>query len=265
MVDNLADMIRQHSDEQGGENVELNSEVTAEVTAEENGVTSEEVTENPETTPAPEDEDLEYDIETSNLTDWFEANHNNFGSVNHVKVSIRGIDPQETLIFAVLDSKGGEDPEGNPKRELFIWKESKTFPVLNIPGTDMDVYNNGLKIIYQYNNVILKCYAVRTGLNITFCMQIDDKIIPYEVVKMKRKDFGVNVPALPDATEFRNRLESTVDLESLQLQYKQIGKHIENISTVSSAIEWFLERQVDITDVNHHLQIDKVMVDLMTA
>jgi len=52
-------------------------------------------------------------------------------------------------------------------------------------------------------------------------------------------------------------------LEALQLLYKQSAKSVDEMTTNQSVVDWLLERQDDVTDINHHLQIDNVLIDIL--
>jgi len=195
-------------------------------------------------------------INTVVLSAWFEQNHERFDNINHVKVAIRGIDPSKTLIMSVST----KDQEGeNQKRKLFTFEEADITPVLDLPGLAMDVFNNGFKIIYSYNDIFLKCYGVKTGLFIVFCKNIDNQIISYAMTKLKRKDISLNV-IYRNTEDILAKLVLPEDTESLQILYKQIVKHIDKIKTKQDTVNWFLERQKTVMDINHHLQIDNILI-----
>ncbi len=203
-------------------------------------------------------------IGITSLNNWFESNSGTFDNISQVKVAIRGVDPTNTLIMAVLD--GQSEVEGNPSRDLQIFKDANIRPVLNIPASEMQIYNNGLKIIYPYTDIIVKCYGVRTirsGLICVFCNIIDDLPIPYQVVKVKTKDDIVEVPRRP-IEEVTARMPLAADLEALQLLYKQSSKSTEELSTVESVVKWLLKKQSEVRDINHLLQIDNVLIDILS-
>lgn len=202
-------------------------------------------------------------IATTSLAEWFELNVLNFSEINQVKVAIRGVDARKTLIMAVKDGSGEKDSEGNDKRVLRIFEDADIHPVLNLPGIDMQIYNNGFKIVNSVNETIFtKCYGIRTGLIIVFCNVIDHSLVPYEIVKIKKNEKDILVPQ-SDLSAITNKLNETCDKESLQLLYKQISKSVDQLTTKQSAINWLLEKQVEVTDINHHLQIDQVIIDMM--
>ncbi len=197
------------------------------------------------------------------LSDWFEQNCDRFDNINQVKVAIRGVDAAKTLIMAVKNPAEDQDEEGNDRRNLRVFENSDMHPVLNIPGTSMDVYNNGFQIIYQHEGgIFIKCYGVRTGLIAVFCNEIDGQLIPYATTRVKKKDVEIEVTARP-AAEVSAKLLQNADLESLQLLYKQSAKAIEEFTTNQDVVSWLLERQSEVTDINHHLQIDGVIIDML--
>jgi len=202
-------------------------------------------------------------IAIASLSSWFEANVENFDNINQVKVAIRGVDADQTLIMAVKDPDGVQDTEGHDKRSLRVFENADVHPVLNIPGSSMDVYNNGFKIVYGIeDNIFVKCYGVRTGLIAVFCNNIDGKLIPYATTRIKKKDTELEV-VTRDPAEVSARLLANADLEALQLLYKQSAKAIEELTTNQDVVNWMLERQAEVTDINHHLQIDGVLIDIL--
>lgn len=202
-------------------------------------------------------------IAITSMSDWFEANCENFDNINQVKVAIRGVNADKTLIMAVKDPDGESDAEGHDPRSLRVFDNADVHPVLNIPGQSMDVYNNGFKIVYSHDdNIFIKCYGVRTGLIAVFCNNIDGKLIPYATTRIKKKDTDLEI-VTRDAAEVSAKLPLDADLEALQLLYKQSAKALEELSTIQTVVDWLLERQAEVTDINHHLQIDGVLIDIL--
>lgn len=217
--------------------------------------------------PATEEEVVVADntnlIGIATLGPWFEANSANFGNINQVKVSIRGIDPAANLIIAIEDGSGELDDTDEPKRQLKVFDNADTQPVLDLPGYSMQIYNNGFRVICEYiDNIFIKCYGIRTGLIAVFCNNINGVLIPYNVSKIKRSDEMVEVVRKSPA-EVEVKLTETTNLEDLQLRYKQASKAVDEITTNQSAIEWLIARQEEIYDINHHLQIDNVIIETL--
>lgn len=202
-------------------------------------------------------------VSTTSLTEWFEKNVTGFSDISQVKVAIRGVDPRKTLIMAVKDGSGEKDQDGNDRRFLKVFEDADIHPVLDAQGMDMKIYNNGFRIINNINGTIFaKCYGVRTGLIIVFCNVINDKLIPYEITRIKKSDNEVDIPQ-PNVSQIMEKMNQPCDKEMLQLLYKQISKGIDQITTNESAVDWFIEKQKEVFDINHHLQIDQVMIDLI--
>jgi len=203
-------------------------------------------------------------IGITSLASWFESNCNNFENINQVKVAIRGVNSEKTLIMAVKNLSGEQDSEGNDKRSLRVYENADTHPVLNMPGETMDVYNNGFRIVYEYqNNIFIKCYGVRTGMIAVFCNNIDGNLIPYTIIKPKKKDTELEV-VTNDPASVIEKLPLNADLESLQLLYKQSAKAVKDLTTIQDVVNWLIERQASVTDINHHLQIDGVLINILT-
>jgi len=202
-------------------------------------------------------------IEVIMLSDWFEANNENLDRVNRLKIQVRGVQPDERLLCSVLDPKGEIDEDNHPVRHLELIKDSNIFPVLDIPGYDMDVYGNGFQIMYSYNeDIVLKCYGIKTGLIIVFCIPINNQLIPYKRLKLKKRDTNI-VVVHPNRQYVASNILAELDLEGLQIQYKQVQKELDQITDKQSAITWLLGKQENIRDINHLLQIDDILTWLI--
>jgi hypothetical protein len=200
------------------------------------------------------------------LSTWFERESDKFDNINEVKVAIRGVDEDKTLIMAVKtgEPKTTEDEDAEDPRNLRVFENADVYPVLDLPAKCMEIYNNGFQIQYDYGDeILIKCYGVRTSLIVTFCQDISGAPIPYAIVRVKKKDEEMEVPAAPDAEVIAGKIGSPLDAEALQLRYKQISKDVGDMNTIQDAMAWLLEKQSTITDINHHLQIDNVIIDTL--
>ena len=225
---------------------------------------TEEETDNTEVQEATQEEaQSSNSVPISELSSWFETNSEGLENINQVKVSIRGVDSEKTLIMAVKDGDA-TDNDGNAKRLLRVFDNADLIPVLNLPPVRMDVYNNGFRIINQYNDtVFIKSYGVKAGLICTLCVLVNDKLIPYQIVKIKRKETDLQVSEPGDVTALQQKLTGPANTEALQLLYKQSSKAVESMTTTQSAVDWLIDRQESVTDINHHLQIDNVLIDIL--
>ena len=197
------------------------------------------------------------------LNIWFEENSANFENINQVKVSIRGVNPDANLIMAVMDGTGEVDSTDEPVRQLRVFDNADSQPILNLKGIDMQVYNNGFRAICEYqDNIYIKCYGVRTGLIVVFCNNIEGVLIPYHVTKVKKSDEAVEVVRHP-AAQVELKLAEATNLEDLQLRYKQSSKAIDDLRTNKDVALWLIARQEEIMDINHHLQIDSVIIETL--
>jgi len=198
-------------------------------------------------------------IEIACLADWFTANVANFPNIRKPTMAITNVDANEQLLVTipVETSEGSEE-----KRRMVVFDDAHLLPVLNKPAMDMQIYSNGFRIIYDLGNgIFVKSYGVRTGLISTFCNDIDDALIPYAIVRAKKKDTSISI-ITRDPADVRHKLSEALDIEALQLRYKQSSK-AEGLESNQDAINWLLERQATIEDINHHLQIDNVIIDTL--
>jgi len=192
------------------------------------------------------------------LVDWFDGNVENFPNIRKPTVSIQGVDPSEQLIITCLVS----NEDGQEKRKLVVFDDAHLIPVLDLRASDMQIYNNGFRIVYELNeNITIKSYGLRTGLISVFCNNIDGIAIPFATVRAKKRDVEIDIQT-SDVSAISSKLAEALDGEALQLRYKQSSK-AEGLTTNLDGIKWLLERQGDIEDVNHHLQIDNVIIETL--
>ncbi len=211
----------------------------------------------------PEEEEQVEAIGVTTLSGWFQENSSNFDNINQVQVSIRGIDPNANLIMAIKNGTEETDGSEESKRQLKVFDNADTQPILNLKGIDMQVYNNGFRVICEYkDNIYIKCYGVRTGLIAVFCNNIQGFLIPYHVAKVKRTDEQVEVTRKL-ASEVEVKLTERSNLEDLQLRYKQSSKAVDDIKTNMDTVKWLISKQTEISDINHHLQIDNVIIETL--
>jgi len=197
-------------------------------------------------------------IPIANLTEWFERNHENFPNISRVRLSLKGVDSSKTLVFTV--ATGSEDT-----RELKMFEDADTHPIVDLPGLRMDPYKHGFGVISEYKGEFFGCfiksYIIRTGLITTLCQKVDDVFVPYVTKKLKRTDDWLEVEECP--YDIAAKMATPLSKETLMLLYKQSIKVIDSLHTTGDAIKWLISKQVDIMDVNHHLQIDFVIIELL--
>lgn len=197
-------------------------------------------------------------IQIVSLSEWFDSSSDNFEGIRKTTVSIQGVNPDEQMIVTV-PIPTEDEPD---KRKLVIFNDAHLLPVLNIPAIDMQIYNNGFRIIYDLGGgIFIKSYNLRNNLISVFCNDIDDLLVPYAIVRSKKKDESIEIQ-INGIDERTTKLSETANFEEMQLRYKQSAK-AQNITTNRSAVEWLLARQATIEDVAHHIQIDSVVVDML--
>lgn len=211
-----------------------------------------------------DDDTDEESIKISSLSSWFKENHERFDNINHVKLSVKGVDPDETLVFSILDPKGGMDDRGFPKRYLTLFENANNFPVLDLPGVSMEIFTNCFIIVYDLGNAnFLKCYGVKSGLNVYQCINVSGTLVPHTLIKMKKNSKEFKMVDI-ETNNILTNLSSSLDKELLILQYPQIRKFIEDISTKNNAIDWFIERRKNIIEMGHLMKIENAILHLTT-
>ncbi len=237
-------------------------DMIAEVTKESKPASMEELevsstkTSTPTDTKSKEEENKSSRIGVVSLYDWFEKNKDKFiGHIKKVKVESKDVNQKRNLAFSVLVGK-----EGSSERDLFIIKPADQIKVLDLPGVGMNIYNNGFRILYDVgNSIILKAYGIKTGLILTYCLNVDGMLIPYASTKLKKKDPGIEIIE-PNVQDIGRRLGLNADLESAILLYKQLQKTDEKIVSNMDLLKWFISRERGVVDINHFLLIDKVLM-----
>ena len=202
-------------------------------------------------------------IATTPLHGWFLVNSASFPNIRLQQLQSDGVDPSEDLAVTIAHPEGGEF-NGQPKMRVKNLENAHKTPVLNLPATSMNIFNSGHKIVYDYNETtVVKCYGIKTGLLAIFCSKVGDKVIPYATTMLKMYDEELEVQENPNLADIPTKLAQNADIEAVQLLYKQIVKHTEDLTTNNDVVEWLLARQAEVTDINHLLQIDKVIISIL--
>ena len=253
MTDNLAEMIKNMDDDTIVVDTQENPALP------EGAVSETENVINPENVP-----DVTPKLSTISLVDWFELNRDQIGTLNvfYTRLTIRGINPRDTMAFSFPVNP---DDVNDETRDLFIFKETSSRKVINLPVEKMNIFNHDIfRIIYRapapYNNIFIKSYGVKTGLINVFCIEDSlGNLIPYEKTKMKKSDDTLEL-ILPDAQKILDQLSLPANIEPAQILYKQLQKYVSKITTNQDLVTWFNEREVGVIDINHLLLIDDTLI-----
>jgi len=247
MTDNLNEMIQETPADEGAQFVPENLELA----------------EDPSDEVAPiEPEATINEIAIVTLGGWFEKYGAGFTNLHQVRVAIRGVDPLENLLISIDDPEGAELADGQRKRSLKLFDDALIQPVLDLEPSSMQIYNNGFRVIYPINDdIFIKMYGVKTGLIAMFCYAIGNGLLPYAKFVAKKRVETIEIQT-GDIESYRQQWTQPIDLETMHLLYRQSVKS-DAFATKGAAINWLLDRQDGITDINHHLEIDKVIMTLL--
>jgi len=267
MNDNLNQLIQETPADETMKFDVNNLELPAEEPIEENSAEEEEVSdtgeqesENVETSPV---EQATNQIPIISFGDWFRTYRTNFPAIHQSQIGITGVDPNDYLMVSIDNSDGEELSPGVIKRWLRLFDDAMIQPVLNLEPSDIKIYKSTFKVIYPLDEqTFIKMYAIRTGIISVFCHGLDGGLVPYSIVISKKKAEFVEIQT-HDIELYRAQLSQPVNMETFHLLYKQSLK-ADNFTTKGQAINWLLARQDNITDINHHLAIDKVIMTLLS-
>lgn len=202
------------------------------------------------------------------LFDFFKKNQTFFtepeSPVRYVNIStVKGVDSQQTLAFSVLDPKVKSD-DATKNRHLISFNDVHQRAILDMEPAYMNIFRNGIVVTYKpEKDIIVKCYSVTSSLYVILSATVKDKVIPYQVSHLKRKEKVVALDqemAKAFVEDISKKLEKDIDKELLIMTYKQFDKYKDQVTNLETGVDWLLKRQVGITDVNHLLQLDNAII-----
>lgn len=201
-------------------------------------------------------------ISIISLKEWIEKHWDKFSNIHQVQAAIRNVDPNKHLILSYDDPEGKEITPGNKERYLKLYTDASSKPVLDLEPVDMQIYNNGFRVIYSLNETdFVKMYGVKTSLFAIFCYSIDGGLVPFSKTVAKRKDNTIEIKQ-DNIDGYIEEMKRPINMENLKLLYKQCSK-VDPFETKGQAVNWLLSRQDSIKDINHHLEIDNTIMTIL--
>ena len=205
-------------------------------------------------------EDDANELSLTNFYDWYEVNSAAIQTVASVKSEVSNVDSKDSIIFKVPKGKNGEE------MELISFYNPSTRPILNLPPVYMKIFKNDtFEVLHQLTNeIFIKSYGVKTGLIIVYCANVDGKVVPYERIKVKKNVTTIKLAGHEGISkEIKDRLQEVVDVEAIQLLYKQAIKVKDEFTTKEKTLDWFIKKQLEVVDINHLLKIDQVLINVI--
>jgi len=207
-------------------------------------------------------------VQLTDLFTWIETHLPGLESHSKIKLQVAGVD-EDTVVI-----KGPKSGSDSSKKELFLIKDCKDIIVPNIPIINLTIFkNNTMKFLSQlqvtnHPDLFMKSYILGSGIINMFCLSINDTLVPYDhlTVKRSKKEFIIPIKYQGEPTVMDNLfevLEKTPDYEGIELMYKQFGKIKDKLTTKIDIIKWLNKRQDESIDINHHLVIDKVLLSIL--
>ena len=194
-----------------------------------------------------------------NLPEWFTKYSDNV-EVKPVKIVIKGVNPDNILIVSYPTGVTLED--GSDEKDVELFKRANRIPALDLPASVVNVYSSSFRMVHDYGDgVWVKTYGLKTNLIMAFCVNVNDVLIPFSIEKVKRKNKIVVIPTYTNLDALAQKLGEPCNLEALELRYKQ-SKGI-TAATNLDVVTWLFDKQKEIADINHHLQVDSVIMSTL--
>lgn len=268
---NLIDDYKKTKEEDQPENTTNENTQPEKVETKEVETTAETTLEITTTTEEAKAESKDVTVSLTDLYTWIETHLPGLESHSKVKLQVAGVD-EDTLIIKC--PKMSVTAEAGSKKDLFLIKDCKHIIVPDVPVIDLTIFkNNTMKFISEllienHPNIYMKSYILGSGIINYFCVSINDILIPYDhlTVKRSKKEFIVPIKfkgEISQADEIFEVLNKTPDFEAIELMYKQFGKVKDKLTTKIDIISWLTKRQDESIDINHHLIIDKLLLSIL--
>lgn len=200
-----------------------------------------------------------FEIGITNFYDWYESFSSDMTGIAQVKAEVSNINSKDSMIFKIPKA-------GSELMELVSFYKPSIRPILNLPPARLKIFKNDtFEVLHIYNeHILIKSYGVKTGLIVVYCANVDGKIIPFQKVKIKKNIINIKFEYNESIiNEIRNKLQDNVDVESIQLLYRQAIKVKDEFTTKEATVDWFLKKQQEVVDINHLIKIDNVLIHVI--
>ncbi len=269
MTDNLKEMIYDNQDEN---------------TESEEIMSTEKVEEHIEITVTPTEEKIENTevvskinnmFNTINFYDWFIKYSTHLTNIRHVKLSCKGLNATDTIVFLIPHSSGENIPEqvlvdgvettvNYPRQKLIVKEDANSHMIPDIEPCAIQFFNAD-NFICHWNlsdNNHLSVYFRKKQAFYVFLKMTNDLLIPYKVEKYDTKLKQFSMVDLECDLNLQSTLSNTTK-ESTMILYQQIQKYISEFNTKEDIIKWFLERKKTVEDIHHLLVIDNLIISII--
>jgi len=203
-------------------------------------------------------------IPTTSLISWFRKYKKTVPpDIKTIKFGVEGVESNSYLFITIPHPKGGITKNGEPKREIIMFKNANKIPVIDLPITEISIYPSGFRMVHPFNGSYFKCYGGKPN-NLIISIS-NNMMIPYHIVKIKNssnalifKENTINMDVRLNDESNREVIKTLYPVIANINGWKNMIKNID-------VCKFFLNLQRDIKDNAHHIKLDNIMIGMITG
>lgn len=208
-----------------------------------------------------DDEEVRRLIPITSLINWTRKYNSSIpDNIKIVKFDISGISKDEYLLLKIPLYKNGIMLDD--KKELIMFKNAHSIPVLDLNISEIMIYNSGIKMVHPFMNGFIKCYI---GKNYIVTSMVADNRIPYYITKVRGSNHDIIFKE--NNIDIDQVLEEDADREIIKTLYPIISKYKNWNDMIKNrdVCNYFISLQEVIRDNYHHIKLDNIMIGILTG
>lgn len=203
-------------------------------------------------------------VPTTSLIRWFGKYQKSLPkNIETVNFRVVGVESDGYLFITVPNIKGGFTKNGEPKRDIIMFRNADRIPVIDLPVSKISIYQSGFRMIHPFKGGFFKCYGGKPN-NLVVSMT-NDTLIPYYMDQIKNSSNALIFKE--NSVNYKKKLDEAIDRSSIQVLYKVVTetKEWSSMNKNIDLCKYFLKIQENIRDNPHHIKIDNIMIGMMTG
>jgi len=182
--------------------------------------------------------------------------------IKTVNFRVAGVNLDSYLFITIPHPNNGFIENGEPRREIIMFKDANRIPAIDLPISDISVYHSGFKMIHPFKNGYFKSYGGKS--NNLIVSIASSNLIPYHILRIKNSNAII---FKENSKNYENVLNDEAQREIIKTLYPVITKS-DNWLSMKKNIDicnHFLDLQKDIKDNAHHIKLDNIMIGILTG